>query len=126
MTLEVAIAPTRLVAMCLGPESGGAFDIGEVPRRSPGPDEIHIGERKFLSMALPAAWERWPLQTLSEWGARVTAVAKASDLPACFEAGACEAVERERNPFASLRGGFAATLNFATWDDEANWVFVPA
>ena len=42
MTLEVAIAPTRLVAMCLGSESGGAFDIGEVPRRSPGPDEIHI------------------------------------------------------------------------------------
>jgi len=28
--------------MCLGSESGGAFDIGEVPRRSPGPDEIHI------------------------------------------------------------------------------------
>lgn len=42
MTLEVAIAPTRLVAMCLGSESGGAFDIGEVPRRCPGPDEIHI------------------------------------------------------------------------------------
>lgn len=42
MTLEVGIAPTRLVAMCLGPESGGAFDIGEVPRRSPGPDEIHL------------------------------------------------------------------------------------
>jgi reticulon-4-interacting protein 1, mitochondrial len=42
MTLEVAIAPTRLVAMCLGPESGGAVDIGEVPRRSPGPDEIRI------------------------------------------------------------------------------------
>jgi NADPH:quinone reductase-like Zn-dependent oxidoreductase len=28
--------------MCLGSESGGAFDIGEVPHRSPGPDEIHI------------------------------------------------------------------------------------
>ena len=42
MTLEMAIAPTRLVAMCLGPEAGGAFDIREVPRRSPGPDEIEI------------------------------------------------------------------------------------
>ena len=27
MKLEMAIAPTRLVAMCLGPEAGGAFDI---------------------------------------------------------------------------------------------------
>ena len=60
------------------------------------------------------------LQTLSEWGARVTAIAKASDLPACLEAGAAKAVERERNPFANLRGTFDATLNFATWDDEAN------
>jgi reticulon-4-interacting protein 1, mitochondrial len=42
MRLEMAIAPTRLVAMCLGPEAGGAFDIREVPRRSPGPDEIEI------------------------------------------------------------------------------------
>jgi hypothetical protein len=48
MTLEVAIAPTRLVAMCLGPESGGAFDIGEVRRRSPGPDENpHCGRSRF-------------------------------------------------------------------------------
>jgi reticulon-4-interacting protein 1, mitochondrial len=60
------------------------------------------------------------LQTLSEWGARVTAIAKASDLPACLEAGAAKAVERERNPFANLRGAFDATLNFAAWDDEAN------
>jgi reticulon-4-interacting protein 1, mitochondrial len=66
------------------------------------------------------------LLTLFEWGERVTVVAKASDLPACFEAGAAKAVERERNPFASLRGAFDATLNFATWDDEANLVFVPA
>ena len=59
------------------------------------------------------------LQTLSEWGARVTAIAKASDLPACLQAGAAKAVERERNPFANLRGAFDATLNFATWDDES-------
>ena len=70
-------------------------------------------------MALPAAWERLALQTLSEWGARVTAIAKASDLPACLEAGAAKAVERERNPFANLSGAFDATLNFAAWDDEA-------
>ena len=28
--------------MCLGPEAGGAFDIREVPRRKPGPDEVEI------------------------------------------------------------------------------------
>ena len=225
--------------MCLGPEAGGAFDIREVPRRNPGPDEIEIaveaasvnpidvrraagygrrllslmgasrfpmtlgndfagvvaavgsgrasgfaiGERvygvkppsrdgthashvlvkaahaskapanrelqelaalpySFVTMWLAAAGAgvtrqnaegkeilvhgaagglgTLALQTLSEWGARVTAIAKASDLPACLEAGAAKAVERERNPFANLRGAFDATLNFATWDDEAN------
>ena len=60
------------------------------------------------------------LQTLSEWGARVTAIAKAPDLSACLEAGAAKAIERERNPFGNLRGAFDATLNFATWEDEAN------
>src|SRR5271166_2313476 len=42
------------------------------------------------------------LQTLSEWGARVTAIAKTPDLSACLEAGAVKTVERERNPFANL------------------------
>jgi hypothetical protein len=32
----------RLVAMCLGPEAGGGFDVREVARRSPAPDEIEI------------------------------------------------------------------------------------
>ena len=59
------------------------------------------------------------LQTLSAWGARVTAIAKASDFSACREAGAVEVVDRTQNPFAGLRGAFDATLNFATWDDEA-------
>ena len=38
----MAIAPTRLAAMCLGPEAGGAFDVREIPRRTPGPDESEI------------------------------------------------------------------------------------
>ena len=59
------------------------------------------------------------LQTLSAWGARVTAIAKVSDFSACREAGAVEVVDRTQNPFAGLRGVFDATLNFATWDDEA-------
>jgi hypothetical protein len=32
----------RLVAMCLGPEAGGGFDVREVPRRRPAPYEIEI------------------------------------------------------------------------------------
>ena len=34
--------PKRFVAMCLGPEAGGGFEIREVPRRSPAPDEIEV------------------------------------------------------------------------------------
>jgi len=239
MNLEMASTPTRLVAMSLGPEAGGAFDIREVPRRSPGPNEIEIaveaasvnpidvrraagygrtllslmgasrfpmtlgndfagvvaavgsgrasgfaiGERVYgvkppskdgthASHVLVKAAHAWKapanrelqelaalpycfvtmwlaaaragvtrqnaegkeilvhgaagglgtlaLQTLSEWGARVTAIAKAPDLSACLEAGAAKTVERERNPFGNLRGAFDATLNFATWEDEAN------
>ena len=58
------------------------------------------------------------LQTLSAWGAKVTAIARATDLPACYAAGATEAIDRNQNPFATSRGAFDATLNFATWNDE--------
>jgi reticulon-4-interacting protein 1, mitochondrial len=61
---------------------------------------------------------RLALQTLSAWGARVSAVAKASDLQACLEAGAEQAFDRAGNPFAALARTFDATFNFATWDDE--------
>ena len=44
---------------------------------------------------------RLALQMFSEWGARVTAIAKASDLQSCLEAGAAEAVDRAQNPFAN-------------------------
>ncbi len=58
------------------------------------------------------------LQTLSAWGARVTAIAKVDDIPACRAAGAGEAIDCDQNPFAELRSAFDATLNFATWQDE--------
>ena len=35
-------AKTRLVAMCLSPESGGGFEVREVPRSSPAADEIEV------------------------------------------------------------------------------------
>jgi NADPH:quinone reductase-like Zn-dependent oxidoreductase len=58
------------------------------------------------------------LQTLSEWGACATAVAKASDLDACIAAGAAEVVDRDRQPLSKLAGRFDATLNFAAWNDD--------
>jgi NADPH:quinone reductase-like Zn-dependent oxidoreductase len=54
---------------------------------------------------------RLALQTLSAWGARPTAIAKASDLRgACLEAGAAEAVDRDQDPFASQPLGCAPPL----------------
>ena len=58
------------------------------------------------------------LQTLTAWGARVTAIAKPTDISACLAAGAAEAIDRNQNPFADLKGAFDATLNFAAWEDE--------
>lgn len=58
------------------------------------------------------------LQTLAAWGAKATAIAKATELSACYAAGATEAIDRNQNPFSTARGAFDATLNFATWDDE--------
>jgi NADPH:quinone reductase-like Zn-dependent oxidoreductase len=58
------------------------------------------------------------LQTLSAWGAKVTATATASDIPACLADGAAEAIDRNQNRLADLKRAFDATLNFATWDEE--------
>ncbi|MGN5479211.1 hypothetical protein ACTMU2_26560 [Cupriavidus basilensis] len=52
-------------------------------------------------------------------GANVTAVGAKSGLQACFDAGATAVVDRHAQSLASLRRHFAATLNFANWDDEA-------
>jgi NADPH:quinone reductase-like Zn-dependent oxidoreductase len=41
-TAQATSLSTRLVAMCLSPEAGGGFEVREVPRRSPGADEIEI------------------------------------------------------------------------------------
>jgi reticulon-4-interacting protein 1, mitochondrial len=58
------------------------------------------------------------LQMLSQWGARVTAIAWPSTFDACMEAGAAEVVDCTKKPFTSLGRTFDATLNFATWDDD--------
>lgn len=52
-------------------------------------------------------------------GANVTAVGSKNGLQACLDAGATEVVDRHAQSLASLPRHFAATLNFANWDDEA-------
>ncbi|PVE21691.1 zinc-binding alcohol dehydrogenase [Microvirga sp. KLBC 81] len=58
------------------------------------------------------------LQMLSEWGAKVTAIAWPSNFDACIGAGAADVVDCTKKPFASLGRSFDVTLNFATWDDD--------
>jgi NADPH:quinone reductase-like Zn-dependent oxidoreductase len=59
----------------------------------------------------------WLLRRL---GASVTAVGGGKGLGACLAAGADVLVDRHRQSLASLPRHFAATLNFANWDDEAD------
>jgi hypothetical protein len=55
---------------------------------------------------------------LSEWGAKVTAVAWPSALDSCSAAGASDVIDCTTKPFTSLGRSFDAALNFATWDDD--------
>lgn len=56
---------------------------------------------------------------LHSMGAQVTAVAGGTGLDDCRAAGATTVVDRHRQPLHALPRHFAATLNFANWDDEA-------
>lgn len=61
------------------------------------------------------------LQMLRRRGALVTATGSAGRLELCRGAGAAAVIDRRREGLRVLRGagrGFAATLNFANWDDE--------
>lgn len=59
------------------------------------------------------------LHILHGWGAHVTATCGAAAIDSCRRAGALYALDYRRLPLAGLPRRFAATLNFADWDDEA-------
>jgi NADPH:quinone reductase-like Zn-dependent oxidoreductase len=59
---------------------------------------------------------------LKQLGAHVTALAGERGLAACGAAGADVVLDRHRHPLASLPQRFAATFNFAHWDDDAQLV----
>jgi len=58
------------------------------------------------------------LRFLHSMGAQATAVAGGTGQQACLRAGAVEVLDRHATPLSALPAGFAATLNFANWDDE--------
>jgi reticulon-4-interacting protein 1, mitochondrial len=109
------------------PQDGDLQDLAALPysfvtmwhaARAAGLSRQSAPAKSVLVHGAAGGLGRLALQTLSGWGARVTAIAKASDLQSCLEAGADEAVDRAEDPFPALRGKFDATLNFATWSDE--------
>jgi|GEM_PF-814231 len=58
------------------------------------------------------------LRLLHAMGAQVTAVASASARHACEQAGAAHVIDRQAIPLHALPREYAATLNFARWEDE--------
>jgi len=58
------------------------------------------------------------VRLLHGMGATVTAVGGSQGLEACRAGGAAELVDRHRQPLSTLPRHFAATLNFANWEDE--------
>ncbi len=59
------------------------------------------------------------VRTLANWGAYVTAISSAAGSAACRSAGAVCIIDRHAQPLSEITPKFAATLNFANWDDES-------
>jgi len=60
------------------------------------------------------------LRLLHAMGAQVTAVASAGNRHACVEAGAASVIDRHAVPLRALPKEYAATLNFASWEDDVS------
>jgi len=59
------------------------------------------------------------LRLLRSMGAHATALSSERWHSACLRAGATEVLDRHGTPLSALPAQFDATLNFASWDDEA-------
>jgi NADPH:quinone reductase-like Zn-dependent oxidoreductase len=75
--------------------------------------------KKVLVHGAAGGLGRLALQMLSHWGAEVTAIAWPQDFQACRLVGAVATIDGAQSPFSELAGQFDATLNFASWDDDA-------
>jgi reticulon-4-interacting protein 1, mitochondrial len=59
------------------------------------------------------------LQVLRQWGARVTAVCSTANVQTCQNLGAAVVVDRNHRALSTLPSCYDASLNFASWQDEA-------
>ena len=75
--------------------------------------------RQVLVHGASGALGQLALQTLHAWGAVVTAICRSEDAPRCQSLGAKNIVDRLQPAWRELPATFDATLNFASWEDEA-------
>ncbi|MEM1234157.1 MAG: alcohol dehydrogenase catalytic domain-containing protein [Pseudomonadota bacterium] len=87
--------------------------------RDAGLDRPNAPNKRVLVHGAAGGLGSLALQMLSEWGCNVTAIAFPKDHDACLRLGASNAVDLSTTPFRDLAGAFDATLNFATWDHDA-------
>ena len=90
----MANMPTRRIAMCLGPEGQGGFEIREVPRRKPGPNEVEIAVEA-------ASVNPIDVKRAAGYGRRLLALMGASRFPMALGndfSGVVAAVGSERAP----------------------------
>jgi reticulon-4-interacting protein 1, mitochondrial len=102
---ELAAIPCSFITMWLAVHGAGL-----TRQNAPG--------RKVLVHGAAGGLGTLALQTLSAWGASVTAIAKSAALDACRRSGAVSFVDAATKPFSSLARSFDATLNFATWEED--------
>jgi NADPH:quinone reductase-like Zn-dependent oxidoreductase len=79
----------------------------------------NISGRRVLVHGATGGLGLLAVHLLSQWGAIVTAVGGGDSLALCRAAGAEAVLDRHGSPLSALPRHFAASFNFANWDDDA-------
>jgi len=85
-----------------------------------GPDQAR-GKRVLVHGA-SGGLGQLALQVLGRWGADITAVCSTAQVQRCRDLGAAHVWDRSQQPLSNLPRHFDASLNFATWTDEATLI----
>jgi NADPH:quinone reductase-like Zn-dependent oxidoreductase len=108
----VGVTPTMLAALPYNFLTvSGAFADAGITRDS-------VSGRQVLVHGGSGGLGLIAIRLLHELGANITAVAGGTGLHACRTAGAATVEDRHTSPLNRLPRHFAATLNFANWEDE--------
>lgn len=75
--------------------------------------------RRVLVHGASGALGQLALRLLSQWGAELTAICRETDAATCRDLGAHQVIDRTQAQWRQAAASFDATLNFASWDDEA-------